>query len=185
MAGLKVMVYDATDTVPDQLELADSWKLGGVLYKLVKQVDHIIAATSWAQAVKELNAIKQPIEEIQFWGHGCPGKFFIAGKPLDDLVLEAITFKVKNLVWFRSCGTFAGSRGHNFAKKIARKFQCQVAGHTFIIGPLQSGLHSLKPGKEPSWSIEEGLDGKGKMKNSSPWAPNTITCLHADVPKGW
>ena len=83
------------------------------------------------------------------------------------------------LFWFRTCETFAGAEGHAFARAWTRFFRARAAGHTFIIGPLQSGLHVLAPGEEPSWPEDEG----GHVW-SSPRAPSTITFLHGTVRPG-
>ncbi|MEO6419774.1 MAG: hypothetical protein ABIP39_10225, partial [Polyangiaceae bacterium] len=66
----------------------------------------------------------------------------------------------------------------------------RVAGHTFIIGFHQSGLHGLAPGMRADWSPEEGLaEGSAeepkRAKWSTPRAPRTITCLAGQVPPAW
>jgi hypothetical protein len=67
---------------------------------------------------------------------------------------------------------------------------CSAAGHTFVIGLLQSGLHRLEPGKAPHWPAAEGiLEGTPADPQRSSWSgltrPNTITCLQDRVPSGW
>ena len=66
-------------------------------------------------------------------------------------------------------------------------FGCRAAGHTYIIGPLQSGLHAIAPGGTPHWSTYEGLDVGSPEKPrralwSIPGAPNTISCLRVNLP---
>jgi hypothetical protein len=68
---------------------------------------------------------------------------------------------------------------------MAAFFNCRVAGHTYVIGPLQSGLHSVTPTQPPTWSMAEGFAADGSSLTSTPWAPNTITCLHGAVPSTW
>ena len=94
------------------------------------------------------------------------------------------------LVWFRTCETFGAARGLDFARRLADHLGARVAGHTFIIGFHQSGLHGLAPGAAPDWSATEGLaegsaDEPRRARWSSPFAPQTITCLSGRVPERW
>jgi hypothetical protein len=77
--------------------------------------------------------------------------------------------------------------GHAFARAWTRYFQCRAAGHTYVIGPFQSGLHCLAPGAEPDWPTTEGLPTDEPHARaalwSTPFAPNTITCFHGTVPQ--
>jgi hypothetical protein len=100
------------------------------------------------------------------------------------------------LVWFRCCSAF-GASGRSFAVAAAERLRCRVAGHTHIIGFFQSGTHSLRPGERPTWAEAEGVHFQaisegganttrralGALK-SSPFRPNTITCLQPDLPDG-
>jgi hypothetical protein len=93
-------------------------------------------------------------------------------------------------VWFRTCETFGAARGIDFARRLADHLGARVAGHTFVIGFHQSGLHGLAPGCAADWSGDEGLsEGKAedprRARSSSPWAPRTITCLTGRVPEEW
>jgi hypothetical protein len=58
-----------------------------------------------------------------------------------------------------------------------------------VIGFWQSGLHSLLPGQQPGWSVDEGLIPSDPpapyARGSRPGAPNTITCLHGRIPDGF
>ena len=180
---MKVMIYDATDTKPG-LELADSWAFGGKLYKQFNKLDKICAANSFKEA-RDFLVKLDPIDRLEFWGHGNPGNFFINGIKMDPDEFFKDLPQIRDLIWFRSCGTIAGTKGKSFALTVAARTKTTVAGHTHLIGPLQSGLHTLKPGSLPSWSNTEGLDKKGNMKSSYIWSPNTISCLHSEIPKGW
>ena len=62
--------------------------------------------------------------------------------------------------------------------------ECKIASHTYIVGPWQSGLHTIKPDEEPTWDIDEGIYDNKKMI-SMPWSPNTIFCLTGKIPEGW
>ncbi|MGB1700273.1 MAG: hypothetical protein ACPHRO_09985, partial [Nannocystaceae bacterium] len=90
-------------------------------------------------------------------------------------------------LWFRTCETFGAQPGHDFARHLAAHMGARVAGHTYIIGPLQSGLHLLAPGQRPAWSDSEGLaEGTPQAPLRARWssisAPNTITCLRRSLP---
>ena len=201
--GLRLVVYDATGHGRSWFQplLTASWRVGSGLYRHyphATRVDAIYGATSWTDAVAWLASV-QPgvaVDEIQYWGHGLPGRVFIAGDVLtssslaagplaEDWRAVAARLSSASLVWFRTCGAFGGPAGQAFATTTARFFDCRVAGHTFVIGPVQSGLHSLTPTTSPSWSVEEGQTTAGGLRGSSPWSPNTISFLHGAVPAGW
>jgi hypothetical protein len=59
-----------------------------------------------------------------------------------------------------------------------------------VLGPYQSGLHTLVPGERPNWSAREGLlEGTAADPRRALWSaprePNTITCLHGRIPAGY
>ena len=90
----------------------------------------------------------------------------------------------QSLWWFRSCDVFGTERGQDFAPTWTQFFGCRAAGHTYTIHILQSGLHVLAPGDEPSWSTHEGVKVcVDRAITSSVFAPNTITFLQGR-PKG-
>lgn len=195
--GLRLMTYDNTDW---ESGLTQSWFAGGGLYRLFRAIDLVKPVTSWAEALDWLATVEpsKKIDVWQFWGHGSPATAYVDYVPLNGLALEeghplhAPLLKLKerlhpkSLVWFRTCSTFHGPRGKKFAEDLANFLGCRVAAHTFVVGPLQSGLHSIGPGEAAGWPDEEGLDPKrGGIKMSGPFDPNTITCLRASVPKGW
>jgi hypothetical protein len=142
---------------------------------------------------------KRRVGEVQYWGHGRWGRVFIAKDVVDvDTVRDPTHSRHADvgalrdrlapdaLLWFRTCETFGRAEGHAFASSWSRFLGCRVAGHTHVIGPFQSGLHSLRPGGEPTWSVDEGtVDGSEVGLMSRPGLPNTITCLHGSVPPGW
>lgn len=201
--GLRLVVYDATGhgRAAVQPLLTRSWRIGVELYRHYPQdqrADATFGATSWMDAVAWLASVRpgEGIDEIQYWGHGLPGRLFIArdvltahaltSSPLgDDWRAVAARLSPSSLVWWRTCSAFAGQAGHTLASTMASFFNCRVAGHTYVIGPLQSGLHSVTPSQQPTWSITEGLHADGSSLTSTPWAPNTITCLHGAFPSTW
>jgi hypothetical protein len=94
------------------------------------------------------------------------------------------------LLWFRTCETLGAHAGQDFAAALTDATGARVAGHTFVIGFFQSGLHCLRPGVAPHWSAEEGLaQGSAERPQSAlpstPDAPNTITCLTGAIPDGF
>jgi hypothetical protein len=158
-------------------------------------------ASSWDEAMRWLSTVHptRSIAEIQFWGHGKWGCANFDHERLDLAALssehplhrrlEAVRERTsaQSLWWFRTCETFGAQPGHDFARAWTDWWGCRAAGHTYIIGPLQSGLHTLAPGGSPDWSLREGLlegspEEPQKARRSSPRAPNTITCLHGHIP---
>lgn len=184
--------------------LSHAWGAGQHLYRGLGRLDAGFGAASWDQALGWLasHGGDAPIAEIQFWGHGRWGDARIAGQVLDRTALQpghplhAALVRVRarmlpgeaGLWWFRTCETFGTAAGHAFATAWTRFFGCRAAGHTYVIGFWQSGLHALMPGAPPHWPVDEGLRTGGDSTLaavSRPGAPNTITCLHGRVPAGF
>jgi hypothetical protein len=206
MKPLRAMVYDATwvGRTPTQTFLTSSWMAGAALYRGLDRLDACYGATSWSDALAWLCEVERgrAISQLQYWGHGTWGAALIGTEVLDrqavddeahplhdDLRGLRARMTPSSLCWFRTCETFGTEKGHAFAVSWTRFFGCRAAGHTYVIGPWQSGLHSLAPGATPSWSVDEGLppgvvDPKLALM-SSRTAPRTITCLHGAVPDGW
>jgi len=200
-APLKLMVYDRTRSAGRALAL--SWRLGGWLYGRLDRLDAWYGAASWAEALEWLTRFRAPerIGEIQFWGHGHWGSVSIGRDPLDVRALEpahpwhrslsAIRDRLvpgESLWWFRTCETFGRAEGQAFAAAWVKFFGCRAAGHTYVIGPLQSGLHTLSPGEVPSWPLDEGLPGGNEPRSarpSLPGSPNTISFLTGRIPRGF
>jgi hypothetical protein len=153
---------------------------------------------AWLSAVSP----SAPIAELQFWGHGKWGRIFIGREALDKRALAqghdhhaalcALRERLSPdaLIWFRTCETFGAMVGQDFARAWTDFFGCRAAGHTFVIGYWQSGLHLLHPGHSPTWGVEEGLIRGSPARPeraalSWPGRPNTITCLEGRVPEGW
>ncbi len=186
--------------------LTHFWKIGGALYGALARLDRRQGFRDWGSALDWLASVEpqRKIAEIQFWGHGKWGAAKIDREALtiDSLApghphraaLEAIRERlepsVRPLWWFRTCETFGARPGHEFAQAWTEFFGCRAAGHTYIIGPWQSGLHTLDPGETPRWSIDEGLlEGTPDEPRKALWSrrsePNTITCLHGTIPAGF
>jgi hypothetical protein len=193
---LRLMIYDRTCR-----GLTRAWSVGGRLYGALGRLDDWRGVATWREALDWLVARSEGhvIAEIQFWGHGQWGCAWIDRERLDVSALvpehplyERLVALAARLApsgealwWFRTCGTFGAEAGQDFARAWSRFFGCRTAGHTHEIGFLQSGLHELAPGAEPTWSEDEGrAPGVASASGapSSVFAPNTITCLHGAVP---
>ena len=207
LPALRLLVYDDTCRGRDGgWPLTYSWMAGHALYRARGCLDKAYGARSWQAALTWLADMEpdRPIAEIQFWGHGKWGEARIGSDVLNTLVLDpshpwrellhtirARLHGPEALWWFRTCETFGAQAGQDFARRWANFMQCRVAGHTHIIGPWQSGLHSLRPGEQPSWSAEEGLaaGSTAQAPKQALWSsrkrPHTISCLHSRIPAGY
>ena len=200
--ALRLMVYDRTASAGRGLTL--SWRVGGWLYGELGRFDAWHGARSWNDALAWLGGHRapEPIAEIQFWGHGRWGCAKLDGVPLSVEALapghplhpalatiRARMVPGEGLWWFRTCETFGRAEGQGFARAWSRFFHCRAAGHTYVIGPFQSGLHCLGPGDEPRWPVDEGLPKDGSDAKAARWstpgAPNTISFLHGKIPPGY
>lgn len=203
---LRLLVYDETCRGRGALPgLTHSWIVGGALYRALGRLDAVKGVRSWAEALDWLCSVEpeRSIAEVQYWGHGKWGCAFVdkdvlderallRGHPLFDKLARLAERVVSEdaLLWFRTCETFGATGGLSFARTMTDFFGCRAAGHTYIIGPWQSGLHSLRPGETPRWSAHEGLvEGTPDEPRRALWSgarePNTITCLHGAVPAGF
>lgn len=190
------MVYDRNPSAGWFLVL--SWRVGAWLYALLGRIDEWYGATSWEDALTWLATVRpqESLDEVQFWSHGKFGNARIGTSLLDaqsvekgsDLYEPLVAVRMRmpslSLWWFRTCSTYGTPVGMHFARVFTDFIGCKTAGHTYIIGPFQSGLHSLEPGQEPSWSSDEGVEA-GRPLWSKPHLPYTITCFGGRVPKGY
>jgi hypothetical protein len=203
-AGLRLILFDRTCVNRAGLGLSRAWNGGARLYRGLGRADGSFGARSFGEAFRWLSSFRsdRPISELQFWGHGKWGRVFVRGESLDrsalvaghehHLALSALRERMTGdaLFWFRSCETFGAMAGHDFARAWTDFFGCPAAGHTFIIGFWQSGLHLLRPGSTPFWPANEGLLGGSpalpeRAAISRPGRPNTVSCLIGRVPDGW
>lgn len=205
MNDLELLVYDSTCRGRGPLPgLSHAWGIGAGLYRGLGRIQSSRGVQSWGEALNWLATTgeDQPISGIQFWGHGKWGtalvdrdvfdeRALIRGHPLHPALTQVRErLNPESLMWFRTCETFGAHRGARFARSLADFLGCRVAGHTYIIGDWQSGLHTLEPGHLPTWSPEEGLaEGDARAPErarwSTPFEPNTIHCLRGAIPPGF
>ena len=202
---LRLMIYDRT-CVGQKLRigLSTAWSAGSSLYKGLGRLDAAYGATSWLDALGWLARHEEgkSIREVQYWGHGRWGRVYVDRDVLDasaftpghalhgDLETLKSRFTKDGLFWLRTCESFGARAGHDFASRLADQLGVRVAGHTHIIGALQSGLRGLSPGASPDWPLEEGIaegtpDAPVRAHGSGVLRPRTITFLDGAVPDGW
>lgn len=201
MSGLRLVVFDATQQKRQPRALGYSWRYGTQLYGALGRHDGAFGAANFADAFAWLNGYQaeRQIQELQFWGHGKWGQILIDRQALGRELFEpghALNPAFQRfrerlapdaLIWFRTCETLGAQPGQDFASALADATGARVAGHTFVIGFFQSGLHCLRPGMAAHWSNSEGIargspEAPEAAHGSSPWAPNTITCLTGEIP---
>jgi len=150
-----------------------------------------IGVSSWHDALDKITDAVPPgtrLMELQLWGDGAPGMPTINGKSAPDIFWKELANLVMadSLVWFRMCSVFFGHKGQAFAERTANELNCRIAGHTRVIGPLQSGLWTLRPGQTPRWADGMATDHGDWQDYKSSWhAPRTIFCTTMKVPEGW
>lgn len=201
---LRLVVFDATQQRRPPALLGTSWRVGSGLYRALGRVDASYGARSFADMFSWLAEVggDRLIGEVQFWGHGKWGRILIDREALDRSSLRPthphhqglLRLKARlapsALLWFRTCETLGALAGQRFAVELADFTGARIAGHTYIIGFFQSGLHCLAPGARPNWSPWEGL-GSGSPEaprralTSRLGAPGTITCLTSKPPSSW
>lgn len=195
---MRVIVYDKT-CVKSRGRLSPIWAAGARLYRALRRTDAVHGVATWDEALTWLGTQREPLHEIQYWGHGKWGAAFVGGDVFDASALhdrraqlEAVRERLAPdaLLWFRTCETLGARPGMSFAERFADFFGARVAGHTYIIGFHQSGLHGLAPGSRADWSPAEGLaagtpDAPARAKWSTPFRPRTLTALDGRIPAAW
>ena len=175
-----------------------------MLYRGLARIDASFGASSWAEALAWLAAIEpsRPIAQVQYWGHGRWGRVLIGDDPLDEDTLRpghALAPAIAQLrarllpdglFWLRTCEAFGARAGHAFAERLAGSLGVRVAGHTFVIAALQSGLRALAPGRRPAWDAAEGLaegtpERPIRAHGSWPSHPRTVTLMTNAIPDAW
>ena len=183
----RIIIYDtATPTA-----VMYTWAIGAPIYKAIGACLEFYPVKCWDEAAQKVSMYTE-LDEIQFWGHGYPGFVLIDKEHISTNDNESFAIACKNalkqegVLWFRTCASFNGDLGKEFAKSISSNSQRRCAGSTFKIGMFHSGIHSVKPGQEPSWPSTEGVDPTTKNPTSSGIGkPNTILCLQISLPNNW
>ena len=215
---LRLVVFDATDTRRRTLPartadgsagtspgLTPIWRAGAFLHCLARAADGRLAASSWGEALSWVARTShergRKVGSVQVWGHGGWGWMQLGETRLDQSALRpghALAPAIdalcdclagpEALFWLRCCSAFGHTTGRHFARELAARLGAKVAGHTYIIGGLQSGTHSLRPGEEPGWDPREGVRYQGGEAIAALWsaadAPNTISCFSIGLPDG-
>lgn len=200
---LRLVVFDAAARGPGPLPgLAGAWRAGALLYSALGRTHASVPARGVGHALRQITEIEpgRPIAELQFWCHGKWGDLRLGSERLDvgsfergsalRPALDAVRARLVGadaLVWLRTCESFGADAGQRFAQASSDYWGCRVAGHTYVIGVWQSGLHALNPGERITWSSDEGLLEGSPMRPlrarvSTPLEPNTITCFDGVVP---
>lgn len=192
---MKVVIYDNNPgTGINQWFLKMTWLVGAYLQKLFGAADKVYGASSWEDAITWLiNIETDSFSSIQYWGHGNVGTVFLNSKrlPKDLFIFIKDKLSPESIIWFRTCSTFCGPMGQEFSRYLADSLNCTIAGHTRIIGFLQSGLHTRKPLTNPSWPSSEGMTITNNfftrlfINLGLVWGNNTILCFQTKIPKGW
>jgi len=202
--------HDGTGgTARVRLGLSPAWWVGARLHAFARRLEGTElfsrGVASWQEAIQFAvactSAAQTPLTELQVWGHGGWGFMDLGPTRLDRAALGAGAAlagpldQLRDLladdaqVWLRCCSAFGGRAGRAFAPALARRLNARVVGHTYVIGALQSGTHSLAAGAYPDWPLEEGVELEGgepvRAKGSGPREPRTIGCLRLDLPAGF
>ncbi|WP_433928704.1 hypothetical protein AB3662_35080 [Sorangium cellulosum] len=193
------------EAVGASIGLTPVWRAGALLHRMTGAADAWQAASSWAEALgwaaRTARERGRKISSLQAWGHGGWGYMRMGktrldeaalrpGSPLDGAIaaLKAELAGPDALVWLRCCSAF-GHSGQAFARALAGRLGCRVAGHTYIIAFYQSGTHSLRPGEAPAWDPREGVRFSDGAPAGALWssrtAPNTVSCLTGELPPGY
>lgn len=199
------MVYDRTCKTRG-VGLSTVWGAGASVYRGLGRHHASQGVASWAEALAWIAGYEpdRPIEEIQYWGHGKWGVVYVANDgfgtaalaadhlhaPAVDAVRDRLLPNGASLVWLRTCEAFGADAGIDFAYRLAHRLRARVAGHTYVIGALQSGLRVLEPGKRPRWSSMEGLrEGSPaapkEAHTSRLLAPRTVHFMTNTFPEAW
>jgi hypothetical protein len=185
-----------------EIGLSPAWWLGAKVHGLARGRTPFRArgVRSWEDAIRfALDSAQQtglPIADFQAWGHGGWGFMDLGDTRLEKRTLPTLPLEELSrvmtrdaLFWVRCCSAFGARSGRAFAQHLADHTGHRVAGHSYVIGVLQSGTHSLAPGAEPDWPVEEGVIIESgeftRAKGSGPRQPRTIGCLRLDLPRGW
>jgi hypothetical protein len=177
---MRAVIYDRTCP-----RLGVVWATGARMYRALGWIDELHGAHDWDDAIAW--AARHELDELQYWGHGKWGSIACGRDRIDTANVARLAPLRVRLLWLRTCESFGARAGHLFAGRLADQLGARVAGHTFIIGFRQSGLHALAPGATPAWPADEGLaagtpDAPVRARWSSWRAPHTLHALQPRLP---
>jgi hypothetical protein len=123
----RLVIYDRT-CVRGRRGLSPVWAAGTKLYRRLGRIDDAHGVASWSEALGVLAAQREPIREVQYWGHGKWGSALIDREVFDataiathraalDAIRERLTPDA--VLWFRTCETFGARPGHELAQRLA------------------------------------------------------------------
>jgi hypothetical protein len=158
--GARVLLVDASAYDPLRL----TWRVGHLISSS-QRFTHRLYVHSWDEAMQRLCAIaaEEKLSELQFWGHGAPGRVLIGHHALDAaylqssalfqrwVAMEPFRSSPSPLVWFRTCETMRGDAGRSLAELLCGLLRCRVAGYTQYIHVLQRGLVVASPTEPARW----------------------------------
>lgn len=185
---MKVIIYDkAPGKGFAQWMLMMTWAVGSWIQELFGAADEVYAAGSWDEVLAWLRSRPGQLTSIQFWGHGSAATLWNGGKPAGAEFFLKLKDKVtpETVIWFRACSVFQGPAGIEFSQRLADGLGCTIAAHTRIVGFLQGGLYTRKPGGPAQWLPTEGeLPGKLAPLGLK-WGNRTVLCFATRIPRGW
>lgn len=180
----KLVIYDATLGYLSFLFL-----IGAQIAKFFGFIDNYVSARSWYTLPWNTLKEQEPYDEVHYWGHGKPGGTYLNGvhlltasgaQPSLMVNLKSI-IKKEGVFWIRSCSSFEGKYGQEFAEVLSNQLRRDVCSFTYSIWLFQSGGHYLRYEETPNWPVKEGTEERW----SRPFLPNTITCFRNSIPKDW
>lgn len=183
---MNVVIYDNHPGPGwQQAFLKATWVFYAWLMRATGAIDAFHAANSFEEALTWLQAKKTPVDSVQYFGHGSAGYVWCGTQwltPRHLLMLRGVV-KETGHIWFRTCSSFQGKAGHDFALRVTRYAGCAAAGHTRIIGVVQGGLRVLHAGQLPHWPVEEGEPKTTWWPNVLKWGPNSVLCFAMELPE--
>ena len=175
--AMRLFIYDKT-----QSWLTASWWFGAALRSLRPGKDVILHVNSWADMVEQLSKLpEKSVTRVEYWGHGlssaveCNNDLLTYKEVYPLLERVAHVMSGPDALWFwRTCKTFWGVPGFQYASECVRVLGCRVAGFSHKIWWWQSGLRYMGPEDSPEWDHKDG----GKWSLPWPWKRGkTVWCL--------
>ena len=177
----RLLIYDESENSFVGL----TWKAGAKLLSPFFNV--VVACKSIEGCIRQLDCLNETFDQVQFWGHGSSGNFYVNGQKATRELFQAIGKRTnaKSVLWLRVCSYACGAKGKLAMQSLAAILGCKVYAHTHIIGTwgCQSGLYSVTPGANATWNDSEGMGRDGRLKSSSPFEPKTVLATRVDPPK--